>query len=60
MSKEIKIIVAGAGCRGTIYALQAIEQAGVKVVGVAEPRDEYRQNIIDKCNDKVTECIKML
>ncbi len=50
MSKEIKIIVAGAGCRGTIYALQAIEQAGVKVVGVAEPRDEYRQNIIDKCN----------
>ncbi len=44
--KPVTLIVAGAGNRGTVYsqyALQHPEQA--RVVGVAEPRDFYRERL---------------
>jgi len=47
--KEIKIIIAGVGSRGMCYARECNEIAGVKVVGMADPRHEYRDPIEREC-----------
>ena len=47
--KPVTVLVAGAGGRGTTYARYALEFPDeMKVVGVAEPRDYYRQNVAAK------------
>lgn len=49
--KPVKLVIIGAGSRGTTYASFALarpEQA--KIVGVAEPREAYRQSIVEKHN----------
>lgn len=44
--KKIKLIIVGAGGRGTIYARHALQMAGgVEVVGVADPRAFARDRI---------------
>ncbi len=48
MSKQSKVatlIIVGAGDRGTMYAQCAADHPRVKVVGVAEPREFYRDRI---------------
>jgi len=47
--KEIKIIVAGVGSRGMGYARECNKSENVKVVGLAEPRSEYRDPIQEEC-----------
>lgn len=45
--KQVRLIIVGAGDRGTVYASYAKEHPEkVKVVGVAEPRDFYRQKMM--------------
>jgi len=47
--KPVTVLVAGAGGRGTGYAGYALAlPSQMKVVGVAEPRDFYRQNVVAK------------
>jgi len=47
--EPVKIIIAGAGSRGNIYASFADLYPGkAKVVGVAEPRDFYREEMAKK------------
>ncbi|MBN1371673.1 MAG: Gfo/Idh/MocA family oxidoreductase [Anaerolineaceae bacterium] len=49
MSKPVTAIVVGAGGRGTTYALFAKEHPHrLRIVGVAEPRDFYRQRLVDE------------
>lgn len=44
--KQVKLIVAGAGGRGSGYARHAqLHPEQLKIVGVAEPRDFYREKI---------------
>ena len=46
--KPVKLIVAGAGGRGTGYATYASEHPDrAQIVGVAEPRERYRQRLVD-------------
>lgn len=46
MSKPVTLVVAGAGSRGTGYARFALEHPDrAKVVGVAEPREFYRERL---------------
>ncbi|MBI4928775.1 MAG: Gfo/Idh/MocA family oxidoreductase [Anaerolineae bacterium] len=45
-ARPVTAIVAGAGGRGTTYALYASEHPDrLRIVGVAEPRDWYRENL---------------
>jgi len=45
--KPVRLIVAGAGSRGHIYASFALEHPDrLKIVGVAEPRREYRERMV--------------
>ena len=45
--KQVRLIIAGAGNRGTVYASFAKEHPEkAKVVGVAEPRDNYRERMV--------------
>ena len=45
----IKLIIVGAGGRGTGYAEYALQYPDqLQIVGVAEPRDYYRQNLVNK------------
>ena len=45
--KQVRLIIVGAGNRGTVYASYAKEHPErVKIVGVAEPRDFYRERMI--------------
>ncbi len=47
MTKLSKIIIVGGGSRGTLFAKYFAEHPGkARVVGVAEPRDYHRQNIV--------------
>jgi predicted dehydrogenase len=49
--EPVKIIIIGAGSRGNIYAsYSAIYPEKLKVVGVAEPRDFYRNDMAKKYN----------
>ncbi|MHA2116499.1 MAG: Gfo/Idh/MocA family protein, partial [Candidatus Thorarchaeota archaeon] len=44
--KPVELIIAGAGDRGTVYASYAkVRPKRAKVVGVAEPRDFYRERL---------------
>jgi predicted dehydrogenase len=44
--KPVKLIIAGAGDRGFVYASYAKEHPDrARVVGVAEPRDFYREKM---------------
>lgn len=47
--KPVELVIVGAGDRGTVYASYASENPDLaKVVGVAEPRDFYRQRMVEK------------
>ena len=47
--KPVTLLVAGAGGRRTGYANYALENPDrVKIVGVAEPRDYYREQMAEK------------
>jgi predicted dehydrogenase len=47
----VELIIAGAGDRGTVYASYAkTHPKRAKVVGVAEPRDFYRERMIEEYN----------
>ncbi len=49
--KKIKLIIVGAGSRGTGYAEYATEHPEqATIVGVAEPRAEYRKHLAEKHN----------
>ncbi len=45
--KPVKILIVGAGDRGTEYAQLAKKNGGTTVVGVADPRDFYRNQIAE-------------
>lgn len=47
--RTIKIIVAGVGGRGAIYASYFNKVDGINIVGLAEPRHEYRHPIEQEC-----------
>jgi predicted dehydrogenase len=48
MSKPIEIIIVGAGDRGSEYSKYAhMHPEQAKIVGVAEPRDYYRQRMVE-------------
>ena len=55
--KKVKLVIVGAGCRGTGYAEFAIEHPEkTKIVGTAEPRRFFREELAKKHNidgDKV-------
>lgn len=45
----VELIIIGAGDRGTVYASYASQHPDLaKVVGVAEPREYYRQRMVDE------------
>ncbi len=47
--KPVKIIIAGAGDRGFVYAKYAKQHPDrAKIVGVAEPRDYYREKMVNE------------
>ena len=47
--KPVELIIAGAGDRGSVYASYAKEHPKrAKIVGVAEPRDFYRERMADE------------
>lgn len=46
-AKPVTLIVAGGGDRGTAYSRLAADNPSAKVVGVAEPRDSYRNRIAE-------------
>ena len=47
--KQVRLIIIGAGDRGTVYASYAKEHPErVKIVGVAEPRDFYRKKMMEE------------
>lgn len=49
--KPVELIIAGAGNRGTVYASYAkVHPKRAKVVGVAEPRDFYREKMAKEHN----------
>ncbi len=49
--KKVKLIIAGAGSRGTGYAEFAKAYPDrLEIVGVAEPRDFYRNELVNKFN----------
>ena len=49
--KPVKLLVIGAGSRGTRYARDGTSLGDhVRVVGVAEPRDYYRNRMVEKYN----------
>ncbi|TET10743.1 MAG: Gfo/Idh/MocA family oxidoreductase [Candidatus Thorarchaeota archaeon] len=49
--KPVELIIAGAGDRGTVYASYAkAHPKRAKVVGVAEPRDFYRERMVEDHN----------
>jgi len=50
MSQPVTVIIAGAGSRGAGYAEFAVNfPERMKVVGVAEPRDYYREKLASAC-----------
>ena len=47
--EPVRLIVIGAGCRGTDYAAYALQHPDqAKIVGVAEPRSYYRKHLVEK------------
>jgi len=46
--KTIKVIVAGAGGRGSAYTNYVFDDVKFNVVGVAEPREFYRKRMAEK------------
>jgi predicted dehydrogenase len=47
--KPVELIIAGAGDRGSVYSSYAkIRPKKAKVVGVAEPRDFYRERMVEE------------
>jgi predicted dehydrogenase len=48
--KEIKIIIVGAGNRGTGYASLLSKYPDMKIVGLAEPREFYRNKLAGEYN----------
>ncbi len=49
--KPVELIIAGAGDRGSVYASYAkVRPKRAKVVGVAEPRDFYREKMVKEYN----------
>ena len=49
--KPVELIIAGAGDRGTVYGSYAkVHPKRAKVVGVAEPRDFYRERMVKEHN----------
>lgn len=46
--KDIKFIIIGAGSRGTNYASLLSRHPDVKIVGLAEPRDFYRNRLVEQ------------
>ncbi len=55
--QPVKMIIAGAGDRGFVYASYAKEHPDkAKIVGVAEPRDYYREKMV-KEHDIQEECV---
>lgn len=47
--KQVRLIIIGAGDRGTVYASYAKEHPErVKIVGVAEPREFYRKKMMEE------------
>ena len=47
----VKLLIVGAGGRGTTYATYALEHPEqAQVIGVAEPRPEYRQRLVAQHN----------
>jgi predicted dehydrogenase len=50
-NQPVTAVIAGAGGRGTTYALYAKEHPDLlKIVGVAEPREWYRQKMVEAHN----------
>ena len=50
-ANKVTVLVVGAGARGEIYSRYALEHPDrMQVVGVAEPRDDYRQQFIKQHN----------
>lgn len=46
-ANKVTVLVVGAGARGEIYARYALEHPDrMQVVGVAEPREAYRQQFV--------------
>lgn len=53
MMEKVKLFIAGAGNRGFAYAGYALKNPGLlEIVGVAEPRDDYRNLFVEKYNIK--------
>ncbi|MGO0765051.1 Gfo/Idh/MocA family oxidoreductase, partial [Citrobacter freundii] len=50
-ANKVTVLVVGAGARGEIYARYALEHPDrMQVVGVAEPREAYRQQFVAQHN----------
>ncbi len=50
-AKKVTVLVVGAGARGEIYSRYALEHPDrMQVVGVAEPREAYRQQFVAQHN----------
>ncbi len=50
-ANKVTVLVVGAGARGEIYSRYALEHPDrMKVVGVAEPRNDYREQFIEQHN----------
>jgi hypothetical protein len=59
MQKLVKIIILGAGDRGFAYADYAKKHPDlVSIVGVAEPRDHYRDKMAAEHNIPTENCFK--
>lgn len=57
MSNPVKLIVVGAGCRGTGYTVFAEQNPELaQIVGVAEPRDFRRNYVANKHNIPAENC----
>ena len=57
--EPVKIIIVGAGSRGNIYAsYSSVYPEKLKVVGVAEPRDFYRNEMAKKYNVPAENVVK--
>ena len=57
MTQPVTVIVVGAGGRGTTYAVFAKEHPErMQIVGVAEPRDFYRQRLVETLPSPLRTC----
>ena len=60
MTQPVKLVIAGAGCRGTGYALFAEQHPDLaQIVGVAEPREFYRRQIAEKHHIPPEHCFNL-